>query len=127
MAESDWSPYPIELTVGAHMVVQAFSYVLTYSPRKACSVYPSCDLYALMDGHTGAFNRFRGCAQRCIYDSQKPVVLRWEGIQPIYNPRFLAFAAHDEFRPHAARFGALEHRAVERILEARASPRALDE
>jgi hypothetical protein len=28
---------------------------------------------------------------------------------------------------HAARFGALEHRAVERILEARSAPRTLDE
>jgi hypothetical protein len=27
------------------------------------------------------------------------VVLRWEGQQPIYNPRFLAFATHYEFRP----------------------------
>ena len=103
MAESDWSPYPIEFTAGASMVVQAFSYVLTYSPRKAYSVYPSCDLYALMDGHEQAFARFRGCAHACIYDSQKPVVLRWEGTQPIYNPRFLAFAAHYEFRPRAVR------------------------
>ena len=103
MAESDWSPYPIEFTAGASMVAQAFSYVLTYSPRKAYSVYPSCDLYALMDGHEQAFARFRGCAHACIYDSQKPVVLRWEGTQPIYNPRFLAFAAHYEFRPRAVR------------------------
>jgi hypothetical protein len=25
---------------------------------------------------------------RCKYDGQKTVVLRWEGPQPIYNPRF---------------------------------------
>jgi Mu transposase, C-terminal domain len=31
------------------------------------------------------------------------VVLRWEGPQPIYNPRFLAFAAHYEFRLEAVR------------------------
>jgi hypothetical protein len=37
----------------------------------------------------------------CTYDSQKPVVLRWEGRQPIYNPRFLAFCVHYEFRPRA--------------------------
>jgi len=49
MAESDWSPYPIEFTAGVSMVVQAFSYVLTYSPRKAYSVYPSCDLYGLVE------------------------------------------------------------------------------
>jgi hypothetical protein len=32
-------------------------------------------------------------------------VLRWEGNQPIYNPRFLAFSAHYEFRPVAVRRG----------------------
>ena len=103
MAESDWSPYEVEFTTGVRMDVQAFSYVLTYSPRKAYSLYPSCDLYALMDGHEQAFGRFKGLARRCTYDSQKPVVLRWEGTQPIYNPRFLAFAAHYEFRPRAVR------------------------
>jgi transposase len=97
------SPYAIEFTTGARMDVQAFSYVLTYSPRKSYVVYTSSDLYALMDGHEQAFGRFQGCAHRCTYDSQKPVVLRWEGTQPIYDPRFLAFAAHYEFRPRAVR------------------------
>jgi hypothetical protein len=103
MAESDWSPFSIKLTSGARLDVQAFSYVLVYSPRKYFDVFLSNDLHALMDGHADAFNRFGGAAQRCTYDSQKPVVLRWEGTQPIYNPRFLAFAAHYEFRPRAVR------------------------
>jgi transposase len=103
MAESDWSPYTIDFTATGRAVVQAFSYVLVYSPRKCWAVFPSCDLHALMDGHEHAFARFAGCAHRCTYDSQKPVVLRWEGQQPIYNPRFLAFAAHYEFRPRAVR------------------------
>jgi hypothetical protein len=33
------------------------------------------------------------------------VVLRWEGNQPLYNPRFLAFCSHYEFRPLAVRRG----------------------
>jgi transposase len=103
MAESDWSPFSIKLVSGARLDLQAFSYVLTYSPRKYFDVFLSNDLHALMDGHTAAFERFSGAAQRCTYDSQKPVVLRWEGAQPIYNPRFLAFAAHYEFRPRAVR------------------------
>lgn len=103
MAESDWSPYAIDFTTGVRLEVQAFSYVLTYSPRKSYAVYTSNDLYALMDGHEQSFGRFEGCAHRCTYDSQKPVVSRWEGTQPIYNPRFLAFAAHYEFRPRAVR------------------------
>lgn len=103
MAESDWSPYSIDFTTGARCIIQAFSYVLTYSPRKFFAVFERSNLYALMDGHEQAFDRFEGCAERCTYDSQKAVVLRWEGAQPIYNPRMLAFAAHYEFRPRAVR------------------------
>ncbi|WP_437904934.1 IS21 family transposase [Sorangium sp. So ce327] len=103
MAESDWSPYEITFSDGRREMVQAFSYVLVSSRRKFIELYRQADLHALMDGHVRAFQRFDGCARACKYDSQKSVVLRWEGQQPIYNPRFLAFAAHYEFRPAAVR------------------------
>lgn len=103
MAESDWSPYRIPLLSGEVCEVQAFGYVLRHSTRKAYFLFRSNDLHALMDGHVRSFDRFGGCAKACMYDSQKPVVLRWEGQQPIYNPRFLAFAAHYEFRLEAVR------------------------
>jgi hypothetical protein len=105
MVESDWSPYQIRFTTGETETVQAFSYVLVVSQRKSFELYLSTDLYALMDGHTRAFKRLQGCAAQCKYDSQKPVVLRWEGHQPIYNPRFLAFSSYYEFRPLAVRRG----------------------
>ncbi len=105
MAENDWSPYDIVFTTGRRAIVQAISYVLVASKRKYYGLYESNDLFALMDGHERAFARFGGCAHRCKYDSQKPVVLCWEGEQPIYNPRFLAFASHYEFRPEAVRRG----------------------
>ncbi len=76
---------------------------LVYSRRKYFDVFATADLHALMDGHERAFARFEGLARECKYDSQKPVVLRWEGHQPIYNPRFLAFAAHYGLRPAAVR------------------------
>ena len=50
-----------------------------------------------MDGHVHAFERFEGAARRCKYDNQKPVVLRWEANQPIYNLRFVDFATYYEF------------------------------
>jgi transposase len=103
MAESDWSPYELTYTDGRKELVQLFSYVLVYSKRKYFGVFGSVDLFALMDGHERAFARFGGCAAGCKYDSQKPVVLRWEGNQPIYNPRYLAFAAHYEIKPAAVR------------------------
>lgn len=105
MAESDWSPYSITFTDGQRATVQALSYVLVHSKRKAFELYATSDLHALMDGHEHAFARFKGAARQCKYDSQKPVVLRWEGNQPIYNPRFLAFSSHYEFRPLAVRRG----------------------
>lgn len=105
MGESDWSPYDVKFTTGKRAIVQALSYVLVNSTRKFLALYESNDLHALMDGHKLAFERFGGCAEQCKYDSQKPVVLRWEGHQPIYNPRFLAFSSHYEFRPLAVRRG----------------------
>jgi len=105
MSESDWSPYEVPFTHAPKATVQAISYVLVGSKRKYFGLYESNDLHALMDGHEQAFTRFDGCALKCKYDSQKPVVLRWESNQPIYNPRFLAFSSHYEFRPVAVRRG----------------------
>jgi transposase len=105
MSESDWSPYNLVFTSGKKATIQALSYVLVTSKRKFFGLYETNDLHALMHGHALAFERFAGCAEQCKYDSQKPVVLRWEGNQPIYNPRFLAFSTHYEFRPLAVRRG----------------------
>ena len=105
MSESDWSPYEVHFTHAKKAIVQALSYVLVGSKRKYFGLHESNDLHALMDGHERAFARLDGCALECKYDSQKPVVLRWESNQPIYNPRFLAFSSHYEFRPLAVRRG----------------------
>lgn len=103
MAECDWSPYDVTYTSGRSETIQLFGYTLVFSRRRYFAAFQRADLHALMDGHEKAFARFGGCAEGCKYDSQKPVVLRWEGNQPIYNPRYLAFAAHYGIRPHAVR------------------------
>lgn len=104
MAECDWSPYEITYTDGKTQTVQLFGYTLVFSRRRFFSAYLHADLQSLLDGHQRAFDRFGGCAATCKYDSQKCVVLRWEGTQqPIYNPRFLAFATHYGMRPAAVR------------------------
>ena len=105
MAECDWSPYPVSFTQAPPMPLQAFGYTLRYSTRKFYRFHQGNGLYPLMHGHEHAFERFRGAARRCKYDSQKPVVLRWEGEQPIYNPRFIDFATYYEFSPQACRRG----------------------
>lgn len=103
MAESDWSPYELRLVNGRRLKLQLFSYVLSHSKRKYYQAFESYDVHALMAGHVGAFERFGGVAERCKYDGQKAVVIRWEGNQPIFNPRFLAFCAHYEMRPWSRR------------------------
>jgi transposase len=103
MAERDWSPYTIEFTAAPRAEVQAFSYVLTYSPRKAYAVYPSNDLYALMDGHVQAFDRFKGLGASLYLRQPDTSGMALGSTQPLYNPRFLAFAVRYEFRPRCAR------------------------
>jgi transposase len=105
MAECDWSPYTVRFTSGTSSIVQAFGYVLVHSHRKAYRFYRTNDIHALMDGHVQAFAQFGGAAEETKYDSQKPVVLRWEGNQPIYNLRFVDFATHYSFRLSACRRG----------------------
>lgn len=103
MAESDWSAYELSFTETGKQKVQLFAYVLTHSTRKYYQAFQSYDVYALMEGHAETFERFGGCAETCKYDGQKAVAIRWEGSQPIYNPRFLAFCIHYEMRPWAIR------------------------
>lgn len=105
MAESDWSAYAVDFLNGRRQTIQALSYVLAWSTRKHFQLYERSDLHSLMDGHVATFERFGGAAEECKYDCQKAVVLGWEGRQPLYNPRFLAFATHYEFRPVACRPG----------------------
>jgi len=103
MAECDWSPHKINFTVCGPKTVQIFSYVLCHSRRKSYSIFAHADAHSLMDGHLLAFERFGGVARACKYDGQKPVIQGWEGQQAVYNPRFLAFATHYEFRVVACR------------------------
>jgi hypothetical protein len=50
-----------------------------------------------------AFEYYGGLAATCLYDNMKVVVTGYDGDQPIYNTRFLAFATHYGFQPWACR------------------------
>jgi transposase len=103
LAECDWSPFTVRFTHAPIMTLQVFGYTLRYSHRKYYGFYTAADLHALMDGHVQAFTVFGAVARKCKYDNQKTVVLRWEGRQPIYNLRFIDFAAYYEFQAEACR------------------------
>jgi transposase len=103
MAECDWSPYLVPFTHVPPMTMQAFGYTLRFSTRKYYGMHEGNGLHPLMDGHVHAFERFGGAARRGKYDSQKPVVVRWEGNNPILNLRFVDFATYYEFEVEVCR------------------------
>lgn len=105
VAECDWASILIDFKNRTRRKLQIFGYTLAYSHRRYYRLYDRPDFYSLLDGHVEAFDHLDGLAGECKYDGQKTVVLRWEGSQPIYNPRFIAFATYYLFRPRACRPG----------------------
>jgi transposase len=99
--QMDYSPFDIAFTEEGTRRVHAFSYILVYSRRRYLRFVESQDFTTTMREHVRAFEHLGGVATVCLYDSMKVVVQTWDGEQPIYNTRFLAFAIHYGFRPWA--------------------------
>ena len=102
-AQMDHSPFDIDFTAEGRRRVYAFSFILGYSRRRYLTFVDSQDFTTTIREHVRAFEHLGGVATVCLYDSFKVVVLRWEGEQPVYNPRFLAFGFHYGFRPWACK------------------------
>jgi transposase len=102
-AQMDYSTYDIDFTSEGRRRVHAFSYVLGYSRRQYLHFVESQDFATTIRQHIRAFEHLGGVAATCLYDNMKVVVSGYDGDEPIYNPRFLAFAAHYGFRPVACR------------------------
>jgi len=101
--QMDYSPFDIGFTEEGTRRVYAFSYILAYSRRRYLRFVESQDFTTTVREHVRAFEHLGGAATVCLYDSMKVVVQTWDGEQPIYNTRFLAFATHYGFRPWACR------------------------
>ena len=99
----DWAIYTLDFTQEGRRKVNLFSYVLGYSRRQYLRFTASQDMETTIREHVGAFQYMNGVAATCLYDNMKTVVARYEDGEPIYNTRFLAFAAHYGFRPVACR------------------------
>lgn len=102
-AQMDYSTYDLDFTIEGRRRVYAFSYVLGYSRRQYLHFVESQDFATTIRQHIRAFEYLGGVAATCLYDNMKVVVSSYDGDEPIYNPRFLAFAAHYGFRPVACR------------------------
>jgi transposase len=102
-AQVDYSTYDIDFTDEGRRRVHLFSYVLGYSRRQYLRFVEAQDLPTTLREHIRAFEHLGGVARTCLYDNMKVVVLRHGDEGPLYNPKFLAFATHYGFTPHACR------------------------
>lgn len=102
-AQMDYSTYTIEFTREGRRRVQLFSYLLSYSRRQYLRFVESQDFSTTIREHVRAFEYFGGVAATCLYDNMKVVVSGYDGEEPVYNTRFLAFATHYGYRPLACR------------------------
>jgi len=102
-AQMDYSTFEIAFTEEGRRRVHAFSYILGYSRRRYLRFVESQDFTTTLREHVRAFDHLGGAATTCLYDNMKVVVQQWDGEQPVYNTRFLAFAFHYGYRPWACR------------------------
>ena len=102
-AQMDYAVYDLEFTDEGRRRVNLFSYVLGYSRRQYLRFVEAQDFDTTVPQHVRAFEHLGGVAATCLYDNFKVVVSGHDGDQPLYNPRFLAFATHYGFRPVACR------------------------
>jgi transposase len=102
-AQMDYSTYDLDFTEEGRRRVYLFSYLLGYSRRQYLRFVEAQDFTTTVREHLPAFTHLGGVAATCLYDNMKVVVTHYEADEPIYNPRFLAFATHYGFRPQACR------------------------
>jgi transposase len=102
-AQMDYSTYDLDFSDEGRRRVHAFSYVLGYSRRQYLRFVEAQDFATTVREHIRAFEHLGGVAATCLYDNMKVVVSGYDGDLPVYNPRFLGFAAHYGFRPVACR------------------------
>jgi len=102
-AQMDYSSYDLDFTEEGRRRVSLFGYVLGYSRRQYLRFVEAQDFATTLQQHVRAFEHLGGVAATCLYDNMKVVVSGHDGDQPLYNPRFLAFATHYGFRPVACR------------------------
>jgi transposase len=102
-AQMDYASYTIPFTEVGPRRLHVFSYLLGYSRRQYLGWVERQDFSTTLRQHLAAFAHLGGVAASCLYDNFRVVVQGYEDDEPIYNPRFLAFATHYGFRPVACR------------------------
>jgi len=99
-AQADWSTYRVPIG-GKETVVQVLAVILASSRRSFLWASESQRLERLLEGLSLALEHFGGSPQRLVFDNMTTVSLGRVGRdrKPIWNERFLPFAAHYGFEP----------------------------
>lgn len=97
----DWSSDIIEVS-GVKTKVKVAHFVLCYSRKRFCYIYPNETQEMLFDAHVRAFDFFGGTPIRGIYDNMKTAVTKvLRGKEREWNPSFERLCSHYRIEPAA--------------------------
>jgi transposase len=98
----DWATHGL-LRIGECMrKLHYFVAVLCYSRLTFVEFFLSQSMECFLAAHRDALEYFQGSPRRTMHDNLKSAVLqRLPGCAPVFNPRYLDFAAHYGFKPVA--------------------------
>jgi len=99
----DWSPY--QVPIAGHITrVHALGCLLCLSRKLFLGFYRDERQPTLLEGLATAFEYFDGCAHRVVLDNMATAVVgRLCAGEVLWHPRFIEFARHYAFEPHACK------------------------
>ncbi|HLN60907.1 MAG TPA: IS21 family transposase [Symbiobacteriaceae bacterium] len=103
-AQVDWAEFGTIQMGAKQFKLYAFIMVLAYSRALYLEFTTSTDQGTFLRCHINAFRFFGGVTKEILYDNLKSVVKeRDDAGRPVFNARFLDFAAFYGFRPRACK------------------------
>jgi transposase len=98
----DWGTHGVILIGDTPRKLHYFSAVLCYSRQLYVEFFLSQSMECFLSGHRNALEYFGCSPRRVMHDNLKTAVIeRRPGCAPVFNPRYLDFAAHYGFKPVA--------------------------
>jgi transposase len=98
----DWAELPTRPQVaGRERRVYALVGSLPYSSAQTAFFSLDMTIESFLEGHARAFEWLGGVPRECVYDNLRSVVARREGVEVVWNRRFLHLRGHYGFHASA--------------------------
>ena len=111
----DWATHGLMRIGECLRKLHYFVAVLCYSRLIFVEFFLSQSMECFLAAHRHALEYFDGIPRRAMHDNLKTAVLeRLPGYAPVFNPRYLDFAAHYGFKPVACNVGGETKRGASR-------------